>query len=770
MVKNSLPDELKIFFDILHNQTEKPKWLIRIHDSEDRPSKKNKLLLKKSYEALLKENQSGYGIFTPINETDGKGIKKENITKINAIFIDKDNGTLPETFFLPPTLILSRKKNKSHVYWKVKDFPIEYFTSIQKHLSDLYGSDSKINNINRIMRLPVFRNKKTNKSNAYKIIKANKGNAYSFSEILDALGIKDSDLHKDTNKIESYPDTEVSEAIIDIYKEYLKNHQGYIDGERNHGLFIVAATGKNYGLNEQERLELLVNFNEEKIAPPKSLEELKKINKSCEDSELIPIGNLAPQNVFEKIESEDENVELFDKPQKPKKKKNKVTPPDEIKQYTHINHFLKDFYYIEKINSFKHKNSGAEIQFKNIDTMFNNLMPKSNGKPTITASTYVKASSLTKRCLNITYTPGKKRLIPNKEIYGMYDYNTYIEPDIQPGPKTDIPEWFDRILKNWFDEENEIEKLYLLDFLTFIAKGKGKPNYGLVLQSNKQGAGKSYICELMARIVGFYPDALDRSNAKWASNDDLSDKSTAWLAERQLILVEEVMQRGRLDVANRFKTWITASTLSIRSLYHDPIPVKNYAAFILLTNHPDAIRLDTEMDRKYLVLSIKSDPLPFEFWKTLWGDLDTPEETLKQRAQELLNYLYYRDIEAADPRGHAPPTQAKVNMAKLNKPEIEKELDDRFSKKIYPFHARSVYLPDITDDLKLLELVENKAKLLNIAAKFLAARGARNTNQLKLFGKKSTERGRLWVMPGVEIDESARGMGRTLYKEFKERN
>ena len=45
-------------------------------------------------ENLAKANLEGYGVFVAINATDGKCRKKENVTKVRALFVDLDGSLL----------------------------------------------------------------------------------------------------------------------------------------------------------------------------------------------------------------------------------------------------------------------------------------------------------------------------------------------------------------------------------------------------------------------------------------------------------------------------------------------------------------------------------------------------------------------------------------------------------------------------------------------------------------------------------------------------
>jgi hypothetical protein len=106
---------------------------------------------------LEKLNDMGAGVYMTINETDGKGRKKENITKARACYADFDDPTkpLPE-FKLKPSMIVESSPGKFHVYWLSDSIPLEGFTGLQKAIIYNFGSDDKVHDLPRVLRVPGF--------------------------------------------------------------------------------------------------------------------------------------------------------------------------------------------------------------------------------------------------------------------------------------------------------------------------------------------------------------------------------------------------------------------------------------------------------------------------------------------------------------------------------------------------------------------------------------------------------------------------------------
>jgi hypothetical protein len=62
----------------------------------------------------------GAGVFITVNETDGKGRKKENITRVRAVFQEDDDG-FDGVFPLEPSMVVESSPGHFHRYWLVAD-------------------------------------------------------------------------------------------------------------------------------------------------------------------------------------------------------------------------------------------------------------------------------------------------------------------------------------------------------------------------------------------------------------------------------------------------------------------------------------------------------------------------------------------------------------------------------------------------------------------------------------------------------------------------
>jgi hypothetical protein len=133
-------------------------------DNSDRKSARLMRVLHGSldqhFETLVDLSANGAGIFVTINETDGRGRKAENVTRIRAVFVDTDGAPQEPIEAALPHIVVESSSGNYHDYWLVNDCPLEDFKPAQKKLAATYDADKSVNDLPRVMRLPGFPHQK----------------------------------------------------------------------------------------------------------------------------------------------------------------------------------------------------------------------------------------------------------------------------------------------------------------------------------------------------------------------------------------------------------------------------------------------------------------------------------------------------------------------------------------------------------------------------------------------------------------------------------
>ena len=112
---------------------------------------------------LVTLNDRGAGIFVTINETNGKGRKKADITRIRALFVDLDGSPLGpvQNAANEPHIVVESSPGRYHAYWRVNDCGIDQCEPALKQLIKKFDADKSCCDRSRVLRLPGFYHRKS---------------------------------------------------------------------------------------------------------------------------------------------------------------------------------------------------------------------------------------------------------------------------------------------------------------------------------------------------------------------------------------------------------------------------------------------------------------------------------------------------------------------------------------------------------------------------------------------------------------------------------
>lgn len=208
-------------------------------------------------DVLATTNKHGGGIFVAINEHEkNKRRTKKTTSRINAIFCDFDDAetALDQlkalSFAIAPTVVVESSPNKYHAYFVLAQpgsIPVADFSRWQRSLSKQYGSDPKIIDPSRVMRMPGYIHQK--------------GEPFQ-THILPEM----SSYHKYT----------LDELVAAVY------------GGRNNWLTSVAGELRNNGVDKEELQSRLNDYNNSLNAPLDE-EELVVISQSMQNYDPDPV-------------------------------------------------------------------------------------------------------------------------------------------------------------------------------------------------------------------------------------------------------------------------------------------------------------------------------------------------------------------------------------------------------------------------------------------------------------------------------------------------
>lgn len=217
-----------------------------------------------------------------------------------------------------------------------------------------------------------------------------------------------------------------------------------------------------------------------------------------------------------------------------------------------------------------------------------------------------------------------------------------------------------------FPDEGDRE--LVLDYLALLVQKPAQKIHFALLVRGSQGTGKSWIGNLMERIIG-------RPNVVRPSNDEVVSRWTHWMEGAQLAIVEELMTLGRLEVANRLKPVITDPMIRIEEKNCSLYSIPNHLNFICFTNHADALKIE-HGDRRWMVVFSPAVKKEAAYYERLFAYLDDGAAFVK-------HFLMQRRI-VLNGQGVAPATSGKETMRRMSMGDAESFLLDLYEAREAP--------------------------------------------------------------------------------------
>ncbi|MEQ1780868.1 MAG: DUF5906 domain-containing protein [Hyphomonadaceae bacterium] len=206
-----------------------------------------------------------------------------------------------------------------------------------------------------------------------------------------------------------------------------------------------------------------------------------------------------------------------------------------------------------------------------------------------------------------------------------------------------------------------------LDWLAHIEQKPGElPHYGWLHIARSHGMGRNWLAGVLTRVWrGDVAASFDLVGT-------LDTGFNARLSRCMLAIVDEVCETGGLQWshANALRQLVTAEVRAINPKYGRQTLEYNAARFLLFSNHANALPLD-ENDRRFFVVDAPGAPLGTEYYRTLYLQLDNPEFIA---AVGWL--LSQRDISGFQPGARPPMTDAKKALTTAAKSETDLLAED----------------------------------------------------------------------------------------------
>ncbi|MDR3386219.1 MAG: DNA-primase RepB domain-containing protein [Rudaea sp.] len=212
-------------------------------------------------------NARGAGVFVMVNEGDGKGRSICNVQRVRAYFADLDGARLAPVQVAPlrPHCIIETSTGHWHAYWLLIDAPLESFKATQQAIAARFGSDPKVCDLPRVMRLPGFLHCKGDPFQT-SIVELHDAPHYSHVEFVEAFAISSIVKRRAPVQADAGHANVTSSTCATRHKRALPAMIS--EGERNATLFELACGLVRQGFDAQAVNDRLQRINAERCQPP----------------------------------------------------------------------------------------------------------------------------------------------------------------------------------------------------------------------------------------------------------------------------------------------------------------------------------------------------------------------------------------------------------------------------------------------------------------------------------------------------------------------
>lgn len=257
---------------------------------------------------------------------------------------------------------------------------------------------------------------------------------------------------------------------------------------------------------------------------------------------------------------------------------------------------FKGLQYFQISNGSKHDVEGVS---RELNKALMRLSRKNGLKKTMTVQQAFQKKFI-KYANSHEYNPSTNdRLFINDEkqtVLNMFNYKTV--PDATPfTPKGKI--LIDKFVKHLELITTKKEADILIKWMAYIAQNPGKKILWVPLIQSVEGIGKTIIGSLLIYHV------FGKSNAGIVDSIIVADSNNSWACSKMLRVLEEIKLSGhnRYEVLNQLKPLITNPMITRKEKFEVSSDVVNTCNFIAFTNFKDALPLDDEDRRWWIVFS-----------------------------------------------------------------------------------------------------------------------------------------------------------------------
>jgi Family of unknown function (DUF5906)/Primase C terminal 2 (PriCT-2) len=285
-------------------------------------------------------------------------------------------------------------------------------------------------------------------------------------------------------------------------------------------------------------------------------------------------------------------------------------------------------------------------------------------------------------CDGYTYLPGSPRIVEERGRRCLNRWSPGLQLLDRKVSDDEIRPWLNHVEYIVPDAE---ERTLLLDWLAHLVQRRlPKVNFAILL-GGVEGIGKSLLFVPIVRVLG-------PVNVRTTSETEIKDKFTSWVAERELVMIEEIYGLSE-EVMNRLKMYIAAPPdmvpVNEKNVKHYEVP--NVARFVTFTNSRYALQL-SDTDRRWFILWSPAEPKEERYYDelTMW---------FADNAVFVGSWLAQRDLSYFAAQERAPMTAAKREMRLAAMGSLDYWVHEAIANRASPFETDLVSVEDVVHRL-----------------------------------------------------------------------
>jgi hypothetical protein len=607
--------------------------------------------LESLWDTLAAFNQRGAGIYITVNETNGDGRAASDIVRVRAVFVDIDDLRPLPTFHLKPHGVVESSAGKWHLYWRVKACTVEQYRSLQARLIRHYGSDPKIKDPSRVMRLPGFVHRKVDSEKGLtgrpfltRLLEAHDHDPYTVEQVEVGLPVVE-------EKVEPSP--------------------------------AAPAPGKSNGQHGEEaklRSALAAIPTDEQVLTDKlgdSHEVFVNIGRGIERLDWGELGFSILRSWCEGNAAKFDEAGLRTQWASWKRTRDGCKKPVTVKTI---------YYYARKFGWKWRKESAASDAPPSaaVEDFYAYLphhsyvyMPTRELWPASSVNTKVGEGAAewldrNRPVVQMVWAPGMSTIISNKVVDagGWIDkpgdtvFNLYRPPTLPLGDKDRAAPWIGHVRRVYPDEADHI-----ISYLAHrVQRPHEKVNHGIIL-GGPPGVGKDTLLEPVKRAVGPW-------NVAEVSPQQVLGRFNSFV-KSVILRVSEARDLGELNrfaLYEHMKAYLAAPPDVIRC---DEKNIKEHAVLnvmgvVITSNRKDSFYLP-EDDRRHFVAwcELTKEDFADAYWKELWGWYES-----EGGYSHVAAYLATLDIAGFNPKAPPPKTAAFMDIVVANRSSEDSEFRD----------------------------------------------------------------------------------------------